>query len=1222
MDRCLVCVCVCACACAWLASADEVCTPNLPGTCCNRIGMPYHLKFEDATGLHNVSGGVLRNTCKLGTKITDGSFIEIVQMVPLSAVPFNVTRYCSHLWCVGCPTVAVGNRDVSNITAEVVVYDDVYGSPARQPWFVHRDTFFMATPGYTSDSFVNYWATHASLSLGLVLHTRRAHIGLRAWATCGRLVAVYAASTPGLPSHTRSIEGAAWARNRGDWARDNNTVYVMHLLGGAVASVPSAWTCDRARYNDSRACDCECGAWDPDCNASVAGPLSSNCSAGRVCDRAGHCVDPGWDTARCPLASFGGGDGCQCGCGGALDPDCRDSVVAGHWYPRADNCGAGYNVAKCSDDNVCVETWPNCSSRRYGDGVCDCRCQTEYGVLDPDCLVTNVSDCGWGHCNQGKCRDYPANWSCEVPAYDDAYCDCNCSALDPHCGNFVVERTKDRKEDCDGGFGCAPNCHCYPGYLNTMPRTNSCEPLCGDHLAKPGEDCDGGMWCTNCKCQAGHAPYSPPKEYCTGCDNGQLDPGEQCEGGVHCTNCACDPGFGPTNPPTLSCVALKCGNAAIDASEQCDRGLFCTDKCVCQEGHSPYSPARQYCAGCPNNVVDAGEQCDGGFGCTAFCNCSEGHTPTSPPSENCVSVSEDCGDRELDLGEECDGGAYCDGKCRCLAGHKPYRPAMAHCTGCNNGVLDSGEQCDSGQFCTANCTCPPGFRPSVPLSTTCVYRHCGNGVVDPEVEECDGGKFCFVSNCTCEPGHDPYPQLQTYCTGCGNGVLDPDLTKLLPDNALGRILAICSRGARVSDVLALTAVCSRWRTLSNRPPFPPWREARFDLRQPQHVSPSLWGPHTLVLKEGVKEDVALTLVRASRDSLRVLRGVPEDVAEEALATCPLLSTLDVGALGLCAWRGFAARVRAGLPAIDELPGENALQDGVLPPRGSPEGDMIAQALRRVSFECVPDETVRSFEQLGCLRVEEMTIVSRIGDENLAGDELFREALRLAESVGPLHTLLVEQMDASLLAAFVSVDKHRLTLRRLGWETYYGYRLDRAGFERENSAFGAALARLTGLTDLAVQDPDLNEGVLALATSLPSLSSLTIRWAEGVADTLVRCPALTSLTLTACKHSSESLRRAVVPLTRLVNLSVMDDSGRGDTSSGVRWINAFLAEMAEHAEWLPALRTLTIQDVVMRNTAALQRARPHLLICNGVLTERSVMCPADIARDDALDALEH
>eukprot|EP00727_Mastigamoeba_balamuthi_P014588 m51a1_g9754 hypothetical protein (81) ;mRNA; f:1603917-1607082 len=80
--------------------------------------------------------------------------------------------------------------------------------------------------------------------------------------------------------------------------------------------------------------------------------------------------------------------------------------------------------------------------------------------------------------------------------------------------------------------------------------------------------------------------------------------------------------------------------------------------------------------------------------------------------------------------------------------------------------------------------------------------------------------------------------------------------------------------------------------------------------------------------------------------------------------------------------------------------------------------MIAQALRRVSFECVPDETLRSFEQLGCQRLEEMSIISRIGDQNIAGDELSREALRLAEaslkSLSPVMfwSLILETMDIS------------------------------------------------------------------------------------------------------------------------------------------------------------------------------------------------------------------
>eukprot|EP00727_Mastigamoeba_balamuthi_P003668 m51a1_g13299 hypothetical protein (459) ;mRNA; f:648-2101 len=440
-----------------------------------------------------------------------------------------------------------------------------------------------------------------------------------------------------------------------------------------------------------------------------------------------------------------------------------------------------------------------------------------------------------------------------------------------------------------------------------------------------------------------------------------------------------------------------------------------------------------------------------------------------------------------------------------------------------------------------------------------------------------------------------------------------DLTEWLPDDIVAHILAIASRGAQASDVCSFTRVCHRWRRHCNAFPFVAWRDAEFRWRLPSRapsalvgvltvshhvdrvsaglwrprppgIDPSLWGPHTLVLDFSVDEKVALELVKACRDSLRVLKGAPENAAAQALATCPLLAILDISTLGFGVWSGFAERARAGLPAISELPGENELCEGVLPPRGSPEGAMIAEALRRVRIECVPDETLQSFVELGCQRLEEMTVVVRIGEDELEGEDLSREARRLAESVGPLQVLEVEQMTVPLLEGFASVDRLTTSLRRLEWVSFFMRVRSIEQAELDNIIMSEALVRLTALTELVIQDPDLNDGALVVIDTLPSLSSLTIGWDEGAEDSVAGCTALTSLTLCAWKHSSESLRMAVAPLPCLVHLTVMDVERRG-ASVGVRWINGFLAEMAEHAEWLPTLRTLAIQD-------ELREARRH------------------------------
>eukprot|EP00727_Mastigamoeba_balamuthi_P003540 m51a1_g13183 hypothetical protein (222) ;mRNA; r:168-2049 len=118
--------------------------------------------------------------------------------------------------------------------------------------------------------------------------------------------------------------------------------------------------------------------------------------------------------------------------------------------------------------------------------------------------------------------------------------------------------------------------------------------------------------------------------------------------------------------------------------------------------------------------------------------------------------------------------------------------------------------------------------------------------------------------------------------------------------------------------------------------------------------------------------VELELVGLCRDSLRTLEGGHPEAAQAALATCPLLRSLDVSALDNCVVRGFVERARAGLPAIDELPGLNKVNDCELPPGDSPEGRMLAHALRSIKIEGALEKVLRSLVALGCQRLEHLS----------------------------------------------------------------------------------------------------------------------------------------------------------------------------------------------------------------------------------------------------------
>ncbi|MFT4705877.1 MAG: hypothetical protein ACI81R_003592 [Bradymonadia bacterium] len=111
------------------------------------------------------------------------------------------------------------------------------------------------------------------------------------------------------------------------------------------------WTCDAEFFGTGDGCDCECGAYDPDCDSAAQQVL--NCERGEYCDDNGECaseddgpiepeVPAGW---TCDAAFYGAGDGCDCQCG-TIDADCEDPGQPVY------NCIAG---ASCSTDGECIE---------------------------------------------------------------------------------------------------------------------------------------------------------------------------------------------------------------------------------------------------------------------------------------------------------------------------------------------------------------------------------------------------------------------------------------------------------------------------------------------------------------------------------------------------------------------------------------------------------------------------------------------------------------------------------------------------------------------------------------------------------------------------------------------------------------------------------------------------------------------------------------------------
>ena len=198
----------------------------------------------------------------------------------------------------------------------------------------------------------------------------------------------------------------------------------------AGATAESGWFCDPLFYNEKDGCDCECGAWDPDCD--LPGQDVYNCDSAETCVKPGTCIPietpVGWE---CYPEFYNTLDGCDCECG-IWDPDCDVQP---------------YDVLNCDNGEVCVEPgvcepkeappdW-QCDPKYYdsGDG-CDCDC----GIWDPDCNFQG----GTHNCRRdeicidpGVCvqrQPPPTEWFCDSEFFDSRDgCDCECGAWDPDC---------------------------------------------------------------------------------------------------------------------------------------------------------------------------------------------------------------------------------------------------------------------------------------------------------------------------------------------------------------------------------------------------------------------------------------------------------------------------------------------------------------------------------------------------------------------------------------------------------------------------------------------------------------------------------------------------------------------------------------------------------------------------------------------------------------------
>lgn len=268
-------------------------------------------------------------------------------------------------------------------------------------------------------------------------------------------------------------------------------------------------------------------------------------------------------------------------------------------------------------------------------------------------------------------------------------------------------------------------------------ETDTHTSLCGNGVLDPGEECEDGNPDLDDLCDD-NCQLEP--EYLAHCGDGTIDPGENCDDGNQisgdgCTSDCCIESWDPICYPTYPC---RCGDGILQrADEACDDGNHdAGDGCY----RCKIEPPREHC---PNGVLDEGEECDDGNlvdddACDNFCY------------RNPCIVLIVCGNGVLEAGEACDDGNVSDGDgcaahCatvepgwRCPFPGRPCEPIPdggiedGGISMCGDGIVqrELGEICDDGVNAGGYGGCAPG----------CVLGpHCGDGVTQPDYEECDDG---------------------------------------------------------------------------------------------------------------------------------------------------------------------------------------------------------------------------------------------------------------------------------------------------------------------------------------------------------------------------------------------------------------------------------------------------------------------------------------------------
>jgi len=456
-------------------------------------------------------------------------------------------------------------------------------------------------------------------------------------------------------------------------------------------------------------------------------------------------------------------------------------------------------VPECGNSNI--EGTEQCDRTKLGGMTCSKIGSFQGGILGcylpgatDECLRdTSRCDLGAGYCGDNQINNNP-NELCDGTDY----------------GNIPKGRAGCLELGFDGG-----TLSCSACWFNTSLCTINVvkNPICGDGVLDPGEDCE---------------PSRPLAVNCT-------DVGHYAGGDL---SCGSDCRFN-TDACTLPTVP-SCGDGIINNNEQCDGDVLGTIT-DCTQISSRYFSGALTCGSncmynssscvlkqpvCGNSIREKGEMCDGtnigslscsdfglsggDLGCDSYCQADTSMCTGTNGSENI------CGNAIIDPGETCDGTNLgtsdwrsimgCDGtvscsscqlECSSSGGGNPYECPDATDIGCGG----SCPACGNGKMCVQNSDCligkctnyicseSTGSASECTIDSDCASGTCGsNGTCQP-TPECTDNSQCSSGICGSDGTCQPKPGCASD-SECPNGKCVNNACTTTPKSSTGLIILL------------------------------------------------------------------------------------------------------------------------------------------------------------------------------------------------------------------------------------------------------------------------------------------------------------------------------------------------------------------------------------------------------------------------------------------------